>query len=73
MAQIVENGKFKFGGAIFLMGEISIRFIGKENAADINIKNESIQLFGRMLPCYQNGKWSYSITENDKIEWDIFP
>lgn len=55
------------------MGEISIRFIGKENAADINIKNESIQLFGRMLPCYQNGKWSYSITENDKIEWDIFP
>lgn len=55
------------------MGAISIRFIGEENASDINIKNESFKLFGRMLPCYQNGKWSYSVTENDKIEWEIFP
>ena len=55
------------------MGEISIRFIGKENATDINIKNESFKLFGRMLPCYQNGKWSYSVTENEKLSGIFFP
>lgn len=55
------------------MKEILIRFIGKENASDINIKNESFKFFGRMLPCYQDGKWCYSIMKNEKIEWDIFP
>lgn len=55
------------------MQEISIRLIGKENASDINIKNERFRLWGRILPCYQNGKWSYSVAENDKTEWDIFP
>lgn len=55
------------------MKEIMIRLIGKEDASDINIKNEPFKLFGRMLPCYQDGKWSYSIIENEKIEWDLFP
>lgn len=55
------------------MQDISIRFIGSENASDINIKNEAFKLFGRMLPCYQDGKWSYSTIENEKVEWDIFP
>lgn len=39
----------------------------------LNIKNEPFKLFGRMLPCYQNGKWSYSILENEKVGQDIFP
>lgn len=55
------------------MNDISIRFIGKENASDINIKNEPFRLFGRMLPRYQNGKWSYSVTEDDNAGWDVFP
>lgn len=55
------------------MSEILIRLIKKENAADINIKNEPFKLFGRMLPSYQNGKWSYSVVENEQIEWDVFP
>lgn len=55
------------------MQEILIRFISAEDASDINIKNEPFRLFGRMLPSYQNGKWKYSIKENDKIEWDVFP
>lgn len=55
------------------MGEIFIRFIGKEHAADINIKNEPFQLFGRMLPCYQDEKWSFSTEKNKSVEWDIFP
>ncbi len=55
------------------MQEILIRFIGREDASDINIKNEPFKLFGRMLPSYQDGKWNYSIMENGKIEWDVFP
>lgn len=55
------------------MKEISIRLIGRENASDINIKNEPFPLFGRMLPCYQDGKWSYTTRKNDKTEWDLFP
>ena len=55
------------------MKEIAIKFIGRENAGDINIKNESFKLFGRMLPCYQDGKWSYSTIENEEIGWDLFP
>lgn len=55
------------------MLDVLINFIGEENASDINIKNEPFKLFGRMLPSYQNGKWDYSVTENAKAEWDVFP
>lgn len=55
------------------MQEILIRIIDRENASDINIRNEPFKLFGRMLPSYQDGKWNYSIMENEKIEWDVFP
>lgn len=55
------------------MSEILIRLIEKEHSSDINIKNEPFKLFGRMQPCYQNGKWSYSTVENEEVEWDIFP
>ena len=55
------------------MKDISIRFIGKENASDINIKNEPFELFGRMLPFYQNGIWDYSVSKNESITWDRFP
>lgn len=55
------------------MEEILVRWIGKDHASDINIKNEPFQLFGRMLPCYQDGKWSYSTIKNEQIEWDCFP
>lgn len=55
------------------MKEILIQLIGKENASDINIKNEPFKLFGRMLPSYQNSKWNYSIIENENIEWQCFP
>lgn len=53
--------------------KIAIRFIGKENASDIRLKNERFRLEGQMLPCYQNGAWSYSITRDDQAGWDIFP
>jgi ribosomal protein S18 acetylase RimI-like enzyme len=55
------------------MNEIVTRFIGKENASDINLKNEPFALTGRMLPCYQDGRWSYSTVKNEEIGQDLFP
>lgn len=55
------------------MSEISIRFLDKARASDINLKNEPFQLFGRMLPCYQDGRWSYTTVETGKISWELFP
>lgn len=55
------------------MQEISIRFISRDNASDINIRNEPFKLFGRMIPSYQEGQWSYTLTKNDTIGWDVFP
>lgn len=55
------------------MANILIRVVDKEYASDINIKNEPFQLFGRMMPSYQDGKWGYEITHNENVEWDCFP
>lgn len=55
------------------MQEIVIREIGESRASDINIKNERFRLFGRMIPAYQNGKWSYSIARNEEESWERFP
>ena len=55
------------------MSEILIRFIDKAHSSDINLKNEPFPLFGRMLPCYQDGKWSYTTSKNAEIAWDCFP
>jgi hypothetical protein len=54
------------------MEKIEIRVIGKENADDIRIKNEPFALFGRMIPRYEGGKWSYSVEKTEE-QWDIFP
>lgn len=55
------------------MQEISIRVLDETNASDINIKNEPFPLFGRLLPRFQDGRWSYSVRENETPEEDIFP
>lgn len=55
------------------MDKIIIKIIDKEHESDINIKNEPFQLFGYMIPKYQEGKWDYTTVYNDKIEWDCFP
>ena len=38
---------------------IEIRLIDKEHMQDINIPNEPFTLRGRMIPSYENEKWSY--------------
>ena len=55
------------------MSEISIQYIGRDRASDINLKNEPFRLFGRMLPSYQDGRWSYTTVESGEISWDLFP
>ncbi|MBQ8831304.1 MAG: GNAT family N-acetyltransferase [Oscillospiraceae bacterium] len=55
------------------MAEIQIRLISKENAADINIKNEPFAIFGRMVPSYKNGEWSYSVRKSGTVGSDVFP
>lgn len=55
------------------MSKIIIREINERTSSDINIKNERFKLFGRMIPSYQNGKWSYTVSENEEESWDCFP
>ena len=55
------------------MSDISIRLITRENAGDINLKNEPFRLWGHLLPCYQEGQWSYTVSQDDSAGWDLFP
>ena len=40
---------------------IEIRQIDKQHSGDINIQNEPFELFGKMIPSLENGKWGYDI------------
>lgn len=40
---------------------IEIRQIDKQHSGDINIPNEPFELFGKMIPSLENGKWGYDI------------
>lgn len=55
------------------MQKILIRQIDEENASDISLKNEPFELFGKMLPSYRDGEWSYAIQKNEKRSSDLFP
>lgn len=52
---------------------IDIRIISAENQRDINIPNEPFPLFGRMLPSYVDGRWSYSVERSDTEGEMCFP
>lgn len=52
---------------------IDIRLIDEKHKQDINIPNEPFCLFGRMLPTYADGQWSYSVEMSDKEEQMCFP
>lgn len=40
---------------------IEIRTIDPQHKADIRLPNEPFSLFGRLLPAYQNGTWTYEL------------
>lgn len=47
------------------------RVIDREHSRDINIKNEPFSLYGKVIPTYLDGEWSYSIQtfpENEVVE-----
>lgn len=48
--------------------KISVRMIDSSRKADINIPNEPFRLYGRMLPSYTGGKWSYETERFDEAE-----
>lgn len=52
---------------------ITVKIIDKAHEADINIKNEPFCLFGRMLPSYNGGEWSYMTERFDTAEKMCFP
>lgn len=40
---------------------INVRMIDARHKADINIPNEPFPLFGRIVPSYDGGKWTYEL------------
>lgn len=52
---------------------IEIRQITKENAADLNIKNEPFEMPGRFIPELKDGRWSYRTENYDSVETMRFP
>ncbi len=40
---------------------IEIKNITKEQKADVNIPNEAFSLFGKLIPSYNDGKWTYEV------------
>ncbi len=52
---------------------IEIKRIGEANKQDIRLPNEPFALFGRMLPRYIDGKWSYSVERFETVSEMRFP
>ena len=42
---------------------IEIKIIDSAHKQDINLPNEPFQLWGRMIPSYENETWHYTVTE----------
>ena len=56
-----------------MKAEVEIRVIEKAQEADIRIPNEPFSLFGRMIPSYEDEKWSYRCELWEKISEMTFP
>ena len=56
-----------------LVDPIEIRIIDAANQQDINIPNQPFPLFGRMLPSYQDGKWSCTEEAFPEVTEMCFP
>lgn len=50
-----------------------IRLIGSDDRRDINLPNQPFPLFGRLLPKYADGKWTYEAILSDTAEEMCFP
>lgn len=52
---------------------LEIRLIGPENKDDIKLPNEAFPLFGRLLPSYREGQWSYRTEKFETVGEMCFP
>ena len=54
---------------------IEIKIVTAERKADINIPNEPFSIFGKLMPSYCDGKWTYEILRfsTEKITEMCFP
>lgn len=52
---------------------ITARVIDRAHRADLNLPNEPFPLWGRMVPSYQNGQWSYEIRTAAEVSEMCFP
>ena len=52
---------------------IEIKIIDAEHKGDINIPNQPFPLFGRMIPSYTDGTWSYDIEKFSYETLTCFP
>ena len=50
-----------------------IRLIGSDDRRDINLPNQPFPLFGRLLPKYADGQWTYEAILSDTTEEMCFP
>ena len=52
-----------------------IRIIDEEHRRDINLPNEPFRMFGKIVPSYRDGRWSYEFVEYepDRIAEMCFP
>lgn len=52
---------------------MEIKRITRENAADLNLKNEPFPMPGRFIPELKEGIWSYHTELFEKVETMVFP
>lgn len=55
------------------MKGIYIRRIDEFHADDARFKNQPFQIWGRMIPSLENGKWDYTVEKYEHTEEDCFP
>ena len=55
------------------MNQIIIQKIDNAHAQDARLPNQPFQLWGRVIPALQDGKWSYRVRKNDQVDEDCFP
>lgn len=52
---------------------MEIRRITRENAGDLNIKNEPFEMPGRFIPELKDGRWSYRTEAFETVQTMTFP
>lgn len=52
---------------------MEIKQITRENAADLNLKNEPFAMPGKFIPALKDGVWSYRTEPFENVETMVFP